>query len=75
MPDSLVAEVIEHFEALPQDLQAQVLALVRALDTKPRRGVTGRHLLRFAGTVPSADLEAMSLAIEQGCEQVDVHEW
>ena len=39
------------------------------------QGVPGRNLLRFAGTIPAADLNAMSAAIEQGCEQVEINEW
>jgi hypothetical protein len=38
-------------------------------------GVPGRHLLQFAGTIDSADLDLMSQAIEEGCEQIDLDEW
>jgi hypothetical protein len=72
---SMTNEVIEHFEALPANLQEQVLSLVRVLDTSLRRGVSGSQLAQFAGTIPVDDLQMMSLAIEQGCEQVDLDEW
>jgi hypothetical protein len=39
------------------------------------RGTPGRDLLRFAGTLDSADLAAMARAIEEGCEAVDPNEW
>jgi len=75
MPNALVSEVVEHFEALPVNLQEQILALLRALDQTQRQGVTGRTLLAFAGSIPHADLNAMREAIELGCEQVDPGEW
>ncbi len=39
------------------------------------RGVPGRELLRFAGTIEPDDLILMEKAIEEGCEQVDADEW
>jgi len=39
------------------------------------QGIPGRELLRFAGTIEADDLEKMSAAIEEGCEQVDHNEW
>lgn len=37
-------------------------------------GVSGQKLLRFAGTIPLADVQLMSEAIED-CEQIDLNEW
>jgi type I restriction enzyme, R subunit len=34
-------------------------------------GTPGRELVRFAGTIDPADLEAMSRAIQEGCEAVN----
>jgi hypothetical protein len=75
MPSALIQEVVEHLEAMPQFLQEQVLSMVRALDQTPQRGVAGSELLRFAGMIPSSDLDAMRQATERGCEQVDLDEW
>jgi hypothetical protein len=72
MLDSIVQEVVEHLNALPSELQEQVLALARALDASQRQGVPGSSLVRFAGLIPPDDLEAMRDAIERGCEQVDL---
>lgn len=72
MPSALIQEVIEHLEALPPNLQEQVLSLVRTLDSTTRRGTPGSDLLKFAGTIPPADLEMMRQAIERGCERVDL---
>jgi hypothetical protein len=38
-------------------------------------GVPGASLLRFAGTISIEDLDAMTQAIEQGCERTDFNEW
>ncbi len=75
MPSALVQEVVEHLESLPEHLQEQVLSLVRALDSTVQRGVAGNDLLQLSGSISASDLEAMSEAIERGCEQVDLNEW
>lgn len=75
MPSALIQEVVEHLEALPKNLQEQVLQLVRELDSTTLRGTPGKDLLQFAGTIPTSDLELMKEAIERGCEQVDLNEW
>ncbi|MEM7129287.1 MAG: hypothetical protein AAF702_23340 [Chloroflexota bacterium] len=75
MASVVVTQVIDHLEALPLNLQEQVLAFVRALDTTIHQGVSGRQILRFAGSIDEDDLQVMSQAIEDGCEQVDLNEW
>ena len=75
MSSALTAEVIEHFEALPYTLQEQIASLVRTLNLSLTRDATGKKLLRFAGSIPEADLQAMRDAIGTGCEQVDIDEW
>ena len=46
-------------------------------DTQPAapRGVPGRDLLRFAGTIDAESARAMEQAIEEGCERIDLEEW
>jgi hypothetical protein len=46
-------------------------------ETQPAapRGVPGRDLLRFAGTIDAESARAMEEAIEEGCERVDLEEW
>ncbi len=75
MPKSQLNEVLEYYQALPTRVQEQVLALLRDLTQTPPQGVPGRSLLPFAGSIPVADLETMSAAIEQGCEQVEPDAW
>ncbi len=75
MSDSLVRDLIKHLETLSPQLQAQVMDYVRTLDAERARGVPGKDLVRFAGTISKQELAAMSRAIEQGCEQVDLDQW
>ncbi|REJ85166.1 MAG: hypothetical protein DWQ45_19495 [Planctomycetota bacterium] len=60
---------------LPVEKQRQVLEFARTLATAPPHGVPGSNLLRFAGAINESDLNAMSQAIQDGCERVDVDEW
>jgi hypothetical protein len=39
------------------------------------RGASIDDLLRVAGTLDDRSAREMMLAIEEGCERVDVHEW
>ena len=75
MSSTIKAKVIEQLETLPENLQRQVLEFVQALQAFSRRGVPGKQLLQFAGTISLADLELMRQAIEDGCEQVNSSEW
>jgi hypothetical protein len=59
-------------DKLPHDLQARVLDIIKALTPK---GVEGKSLLRFEGSISADDLQLMSKAIEEGCEKVDINEW
>lgn len=71
----IIDEVVEQLRVMPQPLQRQVLEFVRSLVQAEVRGTPGSQLLRFAGSIPSADLQLMHEAIEQDCERVDVDEW
>jgi hypothetical protein len=75
MSDAVITQIVQQTENLPDDLQQQVLDYVKKLAASVQRGVPGEHLLRFAGMIPADDLRAMRQAIEDGCEQVDWHEW
>lgn len=75
MDTPIVDKVIEQLKTLPQELQWRVLEFTRALAQSTPRGVPGRQLLRFAGTISPQDAELMREAIERGCEQVDANEW
>lgn len=75
MDTPVVDKVIEQLKTLPEELQWRVLEFARALARSTPRGVPGRQLLRFAGTISPEDAELMREAIERGCEQVDTNKW
>lgn len=75
MDTPIVDKVVEQLRDLPQELQWRVLEFARALAQSAPRGVPGRQLLRFAGTISQEDAKLMREAIERGCEQVDANEW
>ena len=75
MDTPIVNKVVEQLRDLPQELQWRVLEFARALAQSTPRGVPGRQLRRFAGTISPEDAELMRDAIERGCEQVDTNEW
>jgi hypothetical protein len=70
---SIQAELNDTLGQLPIALQHQVLEFARTLVVP--RGVPGASLLKFAGVINDSDLDAMSRAIEEGCEGVDSNEW
>lgn len=67
--------ILDQLPYLEFEQQKQVLDFIRALVLTRKRGVPGRDLLRFAGTICAEDLAAMTQAIEEGCEKVDLNEW
>jgi hypothetical protein len=75
MDASIVDKVVEQLKALPNEMQWRVLEFTRSLSVSAPQGVSGKQLLRFAGTVSLGDVKLMREAIEQGCEKVDANEW
>jgi hypothetical protein len=75
MSNTTIAEVVQHLESLPDNLQQQALNYIRQLSPSIQHGVQGKKLTHFAGMIPSDDLELMREAIERDCEQVDLDEW
>ena len=65
----------EQLDRLPLEQQRQVLEFARALAMVEIRGVPGSALSRFAGTIEPEDLNAMTQAINEGCEEVNSNEW
>jgi len=49
--------------------------MVRETQPAAPRGVPGRDLLRFAGTIDAESAREMEEAIEDGCERIDPEEW
>jgi hypothetical protein len=66
-------EIIEQVDRLAAPQQRKVLDYARLL-TAPA-GTPGRELMRFVGSIDPADLEAMSRAIQEGCEKIEPNGW
>ena len=75
MTTSSSDQIIQQLNIIPQDLQYQVLEFARNLTKSKIKGVPGKELLKFAGSIPKEDLQLMSEAIKQDCEKVDFDEW
>lgn len=75
MVDATVArEISICLRQLPVQQQRRVLEFARTLAASSLQGVGGSTLLQFAGTIDESDLDAMSQAIENGCERIDADE-
>lgn len=75
MDITIIDEVVEQLQVMPQNLQWQVLEFVRTLVKVEVSGTPGKSLLHFAGSIPPDDLQLMRESIEQDCERIDVNEW
>ncbi len=71
----IAQQIIKQLDQLPLELQRKVLEFTQALLLSLPKGVPGKQLLRFAGIIGHDDIQAMSQAIEEGCEKVDTNEW
>ena len=72
---TIYQELSTYLGQMPVERQRQVLDFARNLATPQIQGVRGTALLRFAGAIDESDLDAMSKAIEDGCERIDSDEW
>ena len=68
-------EICAEVDLLSPTDQHRVLDLAKSLARNRPVGVPGRSLLRFAGTIAPADLDAMRRAIEEDCERIDENGW
>ena len=90
MSDTFAHEINQQVAHLTPGQQQEVLVFVKSLGTKSDghgadghratdasadKGTPGKELLKFAGSIPHEDLEAMKSAIEEGCGQVDPNGW
>jgi hypothetical protein len=70
MDRTIIDQVVRRLESLPPDRQLQVLDFVQKIDSSSPGGVSGDTLLRFVGAIKADDLQAMTKAIEEGCERI-----
>ncbi len=72
---NLTHSIIEKVDRLPFDLQRKVLDFAQALSLSIPKGIQGKNLLQFAGTIEKKDLVIMEKEINKQCEKVDSGEW
>jgi mRNA-degrading endonuclease RelE of RelBE toxin-antitoxin system len=75
MGESIINQVIEQLQELPENLQRQVLNYVETLKTSPEQESQGKQLLQFRRAIPTDDIKRMQQAIDQECENIDANEW
>ena len=75
MSQTLQKEILDQLDKLPLEHQRKVLDFARSLSKANPVGKAGKELLSFAGTIEIEDIKAISQAIEEGCEQVNINEW
>lgn len=68
-------QILKELDSLPYDFQRRVLDFTQALALSVPKGVPGKQLLHFAGSISKDDLQIMAAAIEAECESVDLNEW
>ena len=73
MSQEIREQIIEQVDRLDDSRQQQALDFARRLNAPSE--ISGRNLLQFAGSIDPADLEAISQAIQEGCERVDPNAW
>ena len=72
---TLKKELDIQWENLPSVQQRQVVEFARALNQSRPRGIPGKDLLRFAGTLSDQEAKEMMEAIEEGCGKIDYEGW
>lgn len=72
---TVVQDIQKELGRLPFEQQRQVLEFVRILARVKIKGVKGKDLLRFAGSIEHEELMDIDQAIKDGCEKVDTNEW
>lgn len=72
---SIEKQIIERLQQLEKAQQLQVLNFAAFLATSHNTGVSGKSLLKFAGSISQEDIELMSDAINKECKKIDLDEW
>ena len=72
---SITDDMLNEFRALGDDDRRRVLEYARSLGQTPPKGVRGEALLAHAGVLSEEDASAISEAIDEGCEQVNLDAW
>ena len=75
LSDIYKEEIVNEIERLDYDNQRRVLDFAKALAATGKKGLPGKLLLSFAGTISPEDLADMRKEIIAHCEKVDQNEW
>lgn len=68
-------QILSDLERLAPEQQQRAAELVHGMVSPEIKGVSGRALMHFAGTLSDSSAQEMMSAIEEGCGQVDSDEW
>lgn len=68
-------EIAKQVEALPEEMQEQVLRFVASLAGSVPKGERGAALRQFSSSLDAVSAGEMAQTIEEGCERVDAGEW
>ena len=74
----LLEKAITQIKNLPESEQNAIAQIVLNILNNSKysiKGVQGKELIKFAGTISSDDLQLMSQAILKDCERIDINEW
>ncbi|MDQ3109989.1 MAG: hypothetical protein M3R17_08850 [Bacteroidota bacterium] len=64
-------KILENLSNLEKGQKSYVLFYIKSLVKKK----DSKKLLKFAGAFGKQDLKQMEFAIQEGCEDIDGHEW
>lgn len=67
-------EFLKTLELLSKEQQNKAITYLKAL-LKRTKSNNKEGLLQFAGSFKPEDIQEISIAIEQGCENIDKNEW
>jgi hypothetical protein len=64
-------EIINYLDSLTLEQLEKVLKLVRSMTPQLPPAQPVENLLKYVGSIPPDDLQAMAAAIEEECERID----
>ena len=70
---TLHQQILQDVQSLSESQQRKVLHYIRTLQSVSPK--SGAALVQLAGTISADDLRLMEQAIQEGCEQIDSHDW
>ncbi|HEX8219684.1 MAG TPA: hypothetical protein VF914_10805 [Chloroflexia bacterium] len=68
---SVKDQIIDRLDGLTVEQLQKVLKLVRSMTSELPPAQPVENLLRYVGSIPKDDLEAMAAAIEEECERIE----